>query len=216
MRRIVAPENIGTMLQPRHNRGIYGALAVLPERAAALVGCNRMPPRNGTTPARPPRTRNGAIWRLFQDIGHCRRGVAALEFAIVVTPLMLMVFGFIAASAVFYVWSTMQNNAQYAALMVATGQVTSINTGALSTSNTTATTKCTGSFKTTQAEYYACTGLPAWATFTVTTTETCATPSVAVTLSVSATAAAIEDVFSIFSGKTITASTTVMKEGTCP
>ncbi len=180
------------------------------------TGCDNMPRRSGTARARPPCPRRGAIRRLFQDFGRCRRGVAALEFAIVVTPLMLIVFGFIAVSAVFYTWSTMQNAAQYAALLVATGQVTSINTGALSTSNKTASTTCGGSLKTTQAEYYACTGLPGWVSFTVTTTENCTTPSVVVSLSASATQAAIEDVFSIFSNTTLTASSTVMKEGSCP
>jgi Flp pilus assembly protein TadG len=158
----------------------------------------------------------GAIGRFLRDLGRCGRGIAAVEFAIVATPLMLITFGFIATSAVFYTWSAMQSGAQYAALLVATGQIKSLSTGAISASNTTATTTCGSSLTSTEAEYYACTGLPSWVTFTVTTTENCTTPSVTVSLSASATAAAIADVFSIFSGKTLVSNAVVMKQGQCP
>ncbi len=204
------------MIQSGQRRGANVAIAGWPERTAVLIGFNRKPRRSRTAPARRPCAHYGAIGRLLHDIGRCRRGVAALEFAIVATPLMLIVFGFIAMSAVFYTWSTMQGAAQYAALMVSTGQIKSLTTGSITTSNTTATATCSGSLTATEAEYYACTGLPNWATFTVTTTENCATPSVAVSLSVSASAAAIADVFQIFTGKTLVANAVVMKEGQCP
>ena len=197
-------------------RGPKGAIALWLEQAATLIGCNRLLRRNPTAPARPPRARTGATGRSVLAIGRCRRATAALEFAIVATPLMLMTFGFIAVSGIFYTWPAMQSSAQYAALMVATGQINSISTGAITTSNTTATTTCSGSLTSTEAEYYACTGLPNWVTFTVTTTENCATPSVAVSLSTNATAAAIADVFSIFTGKTLVASAVLMKQGQCP
>ena len=145
--------------------------------------------------------------RWFHDISRCRRGSAALELALVATPLIMLLFGFIAASAVFYSWSTMQNNAQYAALLVSTGQVKSWNTGAIN---------CSGSLSNTKAEYYACSGLPSWATFTVTTAENCAVPNVTVSISASATKAAIVDVYKVFTGKTLLASAVVMKQGLCP
>lgn len=194
--------------------GLKVAMAGGPEQAP-------MPVRGMTRWHRPawacsPHARTGAIGRFLRDIGRCSRGIAALEFAIVATPLMLITFGFIAVSAVFYTWSAMQNGAQYAALLVATGQVKSLSTGAISAGNTTATTACGTSLTSTEAEYYACTGLPSWVTFTVTTTENCATPSVTVSLSASATAAAIADVFSIFTGKTLVSSAVVMKQGQCP
>jgi Flp pilus assembly protein TadG len=150
------------------------------------------------------------------DLGSCRRGSVAVEFAVASVPLMLMVFGFIATAAVFNTWSSMQSNTQYAARMMSTGQITSNNSGAISSTNTTTTVACSSSMKTTQVEYYACTGLPTWTTFTVSTTENCAVPSVTVSLSASATTAAIADVEKIFSGKTILAQTVMMKEGSCP
>ncbi len=204
------------MTDSEKRRGAKVPIAGWAEQAATLIGCNRVQRWNRTAPARPPRVRTGATgWRVL-DIARCRRGIAALEFAIVATPLMLMTFGVIAVGAVFYTLSAMQSATQYAALMVATGQIKSISTGAFTTSNTTATTTCSGSLTSTEAEYYACTGLPSWVTFTVTTTENCATPSVAVSLSASATTAAIADVFSIFTGKTLVANSVVMKQGQCP
>jgi hypothetical protein len=110
----------------------------------------------------------------------------------------------------------MQINTQYAALLMSTGQITANNSGTITTGNNSVTTPCSSSMRTTQVEYYACTGLPTWTTFSVTTTETCATPSVTVTLSTSASTAAIADVEKIFSGNTIVATTVMMKEGTCP
>jgi Flp pilus assembly protein TadG len=184
-----------------------------PEQGATLIGSDRKSRWRRTAP---PRARGGLVGRMMRDVGHCRRGVAMLEFAMVATPLMLIVFCFVALSAVFYTWSAMQNAAQYAALLVATGQIKSVSTGALSSGNETATTACSGSLTSTEAEYYACSGLPSWSSFTVTTTENCTTPSVAVSISTSASTAAIADVFELFTGSTIVASATEMKQGQCP
>ena len=177
---------------------------------------DRMSAMSRPAPARSPVARRRAAGRFLRDIFRCGRGTAAVEFAIVATPLILMTFGFIAVSAVFYTWSSMQNAAQYAALLVATGQIKNLSTGAITTSNSTATTTCSSSLPSTEAEYYACSGLPSWVTFTVTTTENCATPSVTVSLSASASAAAIADVFSIFTGTTLVSSAVVMKQNQCP
>jgi Flp pilus assembly protein TadG len=154
--------------------------------------------------------------RMLHGIGHCRRAVAAVEFALVAMPLLILIFGFVSMSAVFYTFSSMQNAAQYAAMLVSTGQIKNVSTGALSSSNTTATTSCSGSLVSTEAEYYACGSLPSWASYTVTTTENCATPSVEVSLSASASAAAIVDIFQFFTGKSLVANATEMKEGSCP
>jgi len=175
----------------------------------------RPPTSDGTATTSVRATARVAL-RRFGQLGRCRRGVAALEFALLVTPLMIITFGFISISLALYTMSLMQGAAQYAALVVATGQTTSLSTGPISTTNTTATTTCSGSLSSTQAEYYACQGLPGWATFTVTTTENCAIPSVSVSLSVKATAAALVDFFGIFPGGTLTSNAVVMKEGTCP
>jgi Flp pilus assembly protein TadG len=154
--------------------------------------------------------------RPASGLSGCRRASVAVEFAVASVPLMLMVFGFIATAAVFNTWSTMQSNTQYAARLMSTGQITNNNSGAISSTNNSVTTPCSSSMKSTQVEYYACTGLPTWTTFSVTTTENCAVPSVTVSLSTGATTAAIADVEQIFSGKTIVAQTVMMKEGTCP
>lgn len=98
----------------------------------------------------------------------CRRAAASVEFALTIVPLTLLLVGGIAASTVFQTLSTMQNNAQYAARMLSTGQVKRLSTGLISTATVTATTTCSPSLATNQAEYYACIGLPTYATFTVT------------------------------------------------
>jgi Flp pilus assembly protein TadG len=146
----------------------------------------------------------------------CRRGVAALEFVLSAGPLLLLLFGFIATNTIFYTWSTMQNNAQYAARMMSTGQAANLATGPITATNTSSTVTCDGTQSATQVEYFACTGLPGWARFTVTATEDCSVPSVAVSVSVGTGMAALGDVFSLFSGGTLVARSVLMKEGTCP
>lgn len=185
---------------------------VLERDSAASPGtparaCERQSPHPLT-----PRAAGGTA----RALAHCESGSVAVEFAVASVPLMLMVFGFIATAAVFNTWSTMQTNTQYAARLMSTGQITSNNSGAITTSNNSVTTACSSSMKSTQVEYYACTGLPTWTSFNVTTTENCTTPSVTVTLSTSASTAAIADIEKIFSGNTIVATTVMMKEGTCP
>ncbi len=151
-----------------------------------------------------------------RQVWRCRRGTASLEFALLMTPLLTMLFGFVATNTVFTALTTMQNNAQYAARLMASGQVKSLTTGTLSSANTTATSTCSNSLTSSQVEYYACNGLPGWGTFTVTATQNCAVPSVTVTLTASGATAAVGDVYQIFTGKTIRASAVLMKEGSCP
>jgi Flp pilus assembly protein TadG len=146
----------------------------------------------------------------------CRRGVVALEFALASVPLLMLMFGFIATSAIFNTWSSMQANTQYAARMMSTGQINNNVNGTFSTSNASSSTACGGSLRNTQVEYYACTGLPSWATYTVTTTENCIVPSVTVSLSANAASAAIADIENFFAGKTIVSQAVFMKEGACP
>lgn len=157
------------------------------------------------------------LWRRgSRRPGLGRRGSAALEFALVAGPLMTIMFGFLATNVMFFTWAAMQDSAQMAARMIATGQVKNFANGAITTANTTSTVTCSGTLATTTAEYYACQGLPSWATFSVTASENCAVPSVSVSISVGASAAALADIFSIFSGKTLVAQSVMMKEGVCP
>jgi len=144
-----------------------------------------------------------------------RRGAAALEFALVAGPLMAVMFGFLATNVLFFTWSAMQDSAQYAARMMATGQVKTFANGTITTANTTSTSVC-GNVASGVVEHFACQGLPSWATFTVTATQNCAIPNVSVSISVNAKSAALADVFSIFTGKTIVANSVMMKEGLCP
>ena len=141
-------------------------------------------------------------WRTF---GRCRKAAAAVEFALVSGPFLLLLFGFVATNALFYCWSVMQNNVQYAAMMMSTGQISSWSGSNVSCSSTLAST---------QVEYYACAGLPGWTTFTAKATQTC--PSVSVTLSTSASTAGLADIYSLFSGVTLTAGATALKQRSCP
>jgi Flp pilus assembly protein TadG len=180
----------------RHLARSNAAVVVPAVSIGSRAQSNRAIPARGRDARRP--------WREF---GGCRRATAALEFVLVSGPLLLMLFGFIATNTMFYTWSVMQNNVQYAALMLATGQVTSFSSSGVT---------CGSSLGTTQVEYYACSGLPGWATFTATATETCSVPNVSVTLSVNASAAGLANIYSLFSGKTLSAQSTTMKQGNCP
>jgi Flp pilus assembly protein TadG len=138
----------------------------------------------------------------------CRRGAAALEFALVCAPFMIMLFGFIAMNSVFLNLSAMQGNSLNAAMVMATGQITSFQSRSVT---------CSNSLSATSAEYYACQGLPSWATFAVTASENCTSPAtVTVLLSVDGASAALADVYGFFSGRTLSMQSILMKQGTCP
>lgn len=139
-----------------------------------------------------------------------RRGVAAVEFALAMTPLLLIVFGFFAINIMFYTLSAMQNSAFYAASLLAAGKATTANNGTV--------VSCGSSPSRPTAEYYVCTSsmLPEWATFQATSAEDCSVPKVSVTVSVNASAAALADVFSFFTGQTLTTTSVQMKQGSCP
>ena len=135
----------------------------------------------------------------------CRRGVAAVEFALAATPLLMIVFGFIATNLLFFTLSVMQNSANYAAVMLATGSATTTNTGTL--------ISCSAPPASGTAEYYACIGLPSWATFQAKSSRDCAALKASVTISVSASAAALADVFNIFTGETLSTTSISMPQG---
>lgn len=85
----------------------------------------------------------------------------SVEFAVVMAPLMLLCFGFIGVNAAMYMRSAMQNSAQLAARMMATGQIKNFASGPIVGANATATTVCSGSLANTTVEFYACRDLPA-------------------------------------------------------
>jgi Flp pilus assembly protein TadG len=157
------------------------------------------------------------VLRRWAALPGCRRGVAMVEFALVSIPLLTLVFGVISVNAIFYTMSVMQGNALYAAQLVAIGQVTSNNNGTITSGNASSSAvACSPLPATTKAEYYACNGLPSWATYTVSTTENCTTPSITVGITVGASAAAIADVLRIFSSTNVTTTAVAMKQGGCP
>jgi Flp pilus assembly protein TadG len=187
-------------------------LTIAPAFAQA-AGPNHAPGRQGYFTA----TMRCAWTRRQIDLfASSRRGAAVVEFAILAPVLVLLLFGTIASSGAFLTWGMMQGSSAYGARVMSTGTIKNNSAGAITTANTTATTTCTGSLPATEVESYACSNLPSWATFTVTTTENCVVPSVTVSLSTTASAAAIVDVLRLFTGKTLTATAVVMKEGTCP
>lgn len=159
---------------------------------------------------------HGAVIARLLLAWRCRRGNMAVEFALVMPPFLLLCFGFIAVTMALQARSTMQTTAQMAARMMATGQVANFATGAIAGATATATTVCSGSLASTTVEYHACAGLPGWATFTVTATQTCAVPSVTVTIRASGiNANQTGDRFSVLAGKVMTVTSVMMKEGTC-
>jgi Flp pilus assembly protein TadG len=171
---------------------------------SAVLLASRAVPHRSKLSAMTGRNRRSCAW---SGLSGCRRAAAAVEFALVSGPFLLMLFGFVATNSMFYTWSVMQNNVQYAAMMMATGQVTSWSTTG---------TSCGSTLSSTQVEYYACSGLPPWTTFTARATETCSAPNVSVTLTTNASSAGLADIYSLFSGVTLTAAATAMKQGNCP
>ena len=141
-----------------------------------------------------------------RGLGACRRGAAAVEFALLSLPFLTMIFGFIATNAVYLSLAAMQGSAMNAAMLMATGQITSFQSKAVT---------CSSSLTSTQAEYYACQNLPAWATFSVNASESCTSPAT-VTVNLSSSGTALGDVYGFFTGKSVSTQSVLMKQGTCP
>ena len=164
-----------------------------------------------------------APWR---GIAGCRRGVAAVEFALAATPMLLVVFGLIASNVLFFTLSVMQSRALLAAQLVGVGTTTSNANGAFTLATTGASNvTCSSSLATTTVEYQACNGLPSWATFSITSQESCTSGTVpqtiAVTISANSSAAALADIFNLFAGQTLSATATAgmynaVNASTCP
>jgi len=150
-------------------------------------------------PRRPGRTDLPRRGRARRHPGLDRRATAALEFVLLAPAMLIMLFGFIATGAAMFSWAGMQNNAQNAALTQATN-TTITHAG-------TATT-CVSTLTATQAEYWACLGLPNWATFQATVTENCTSTPNTVTVLVqvaSGSNAGLADTYGFFKGKSLSA-----------
>jgi len=152
----------------------------------------------------------------FRHLRRSRRATVAIEFALVMPPFLLLCFGFIAINAALFTRSAMQNTAQLAARVMATGQVKLFVNGAITAANSTSTTTCTNGMASTTVESFACAGLPTWATFSVTATQNCAVPSVTVRIQATNFSTTTTDREHVLLGKTLSAQSAMMKEGTCP
>ncbi len=162
------------------------------------------------------RGRRSRVRRQFLGrLAACRRGVVAIEFALVMPPFLLLCFGFIGLNSALFTRSAMQGTAQMAARMMATGQVANFTTGAINANNSSATATCGAGMAAGTVEQVACLGLPGWATYTVTASQDCAVPSVTVQISASGFTAAAGDRFDLLLGRTLAARAVMMKEGTC-
>ena len=161
--------------------------------------------------------RRGAV-RCLADAANAlwsaRKAVAALELAMLAPVLMLLTFGFIATNVAMYTWAQMFNSAQYAALIWSTGSYTQTASG--TSGGTVACSSVTAASHSTQVEYYACSGLPSWGTYTAVTSENCSSTPQSVTVTLSGTATALADTYGFFNSKTITTQTVMMKQGSCP
>ena len=86
---------------------MLNGLIRFPRRPSVSSGPRTMAGRGATVRAS---TGKYSVRGLVQDRG----GMAALEFALLVPPLLLLVFGFVAAGTMIFTWTSMQNAAQYA------------------------------------------------------------------------------------------------------
>jgi Flp pilus assembly protein TadG len=146
----------------------------------------------------------GAIrWRFV----NCRRGVIALELAIVFPIFALLLFSIIAFTTSMTALASMQAGAQVAARSMAIG---------LSTHAGSSVTCGTGvSTSVGNAEYYACRNLPSWGTYHIVATQNCTTLDDTVTITASGASVAVGDIFNFLSGRTFTAQSIMMREGQC-
>jgi hypothetical protein len=104
-------------------------------------------------------------------------------------------------------------------MAVASKLVTSNAAGTYASQPSSGPTSCSSTAITSStAEYYACTGLPTWASFSVSTSEVCSgtVPTITITITANASAAALADILHIFTGKTLTSTSVAMMQGQCP
>ena len=137
-------------------------------------------------------------------------GAAAVEFAIVVQLLVLILFGIITFGWMFYLENNMESAARAAARRLAVAEATSAGTNLTCAS---AQAQLPGT-----AENVACTMLPLGnpAYITVNAAVLCpAERTVRVTVSAAGEDVALADIFGYFDGSTISATVDMWKEAEC-
>jgi Flp pilus assembly protein TadG len=154
------------------------------------------------------------LCRAGMRFSRCCRGAALIEFAIVMSLLVLILFGVIAYSTAIFAYSAMQSGAEETARRMATGAVTAGSSSSIACKTGAALTSGT-------PENYACGRMPSWGTYSVTATQNCSTaggnvPSDTLTISANASTVALGDALGLLKGKVLTVTSVQMKEGTCP
>lgn len=137
----------------------------------------------------------------------CRRGVAAMEFAVVAPLFLSILFAIVAFGTSMTSLNAMQSGATMAARSMAIGAATFSGTGV---------TCGTGvALNAGTAENHACRALPTWGTYTVTATQNCSTLSDSVVITASGSTAMIGDVFGLLNGLVLNAHSVMLREGPC-
>ncbi len=149
----------------------------------------------------------------------CRKGTSSVEFVLVLTPMMLFLFGIIGFGLVTYAHNNMVNAAREAArrLSVAEGVVEAANLPRVDCFSPAYDAIVTAALPKTAAEKIACDYLTNWGvTFEVAATECVPVTSREVTVTVTTDAAAAFLVydFGLFTGD-MTAAVTMRREAAC-
>ena len=157
------------------------------------------------------------IWPTARRLARCRRGIAAVEFALVLGPFMLFLFGIIGFGLVTYAQSNMVSAARDAArhLSVADDLVTAADiqvTCGSAAYNTVVADAAPG----TAAEQIACDNLAGWATLIdVRATECVVDRDVTVAISTDASDIFRVDIFGFFTSD-LEAEVTMRRQAECP
>lgn len=140
----------------------------------------------------------------------CRRGIAAVEFAVTATVLLSLLFGIIAFASTLYAYNMMEAGVSEAARRVAVAEApfsaSNITCGA-GASNTAGT-----------AENIACRSLPKWGTYTVNASLNCTSPArdAIVTITANSSTLALADMYRRIYNTNLVATATYRREGSCP
>ena len=144
-------------------------------------------------------------WReTVRRFARARKGATSTEFAIVMIPMIILLFGIIQFGGILFLKNDMQNAARDAARRMASGYMC-FDGGAV---------QC-GSQTSNHVEDYACSYLSDWQpTFhvTVSETDTADGTDMQVAIETDMGAAAIVDLFGIFQGRTLSAHTILRRE----
>ncbi len=142
-----------------------------------------------------------------RGLRRCRRGIAAVEFAVVAPVFITILFAIVAFGTGMTALNAMQSGATTAARSMAIG-VSTFSGAAVICGSGSALTAGT-------AENYACRALPPWGTYTVTATQNCTTLNDSVVITANASTAMIGDVLGVLNGLVLNTQSVMLREGPC-